>query len=218
MTHLLRYYSILHNVDLLITIDTSVAHLAGLLGIRTWMVLGDIYDWRWFRNEKHTDWYKSVELFRAKKPRDWTPVLETIRERLIAEFNLNKTIEIPEVPVSIGELFDKYSILEIKAEKISNLEKLSHVKNELDKLRPVTERFKIDPMLYYDLINVNKEREIEDRIRILEKEQDFSCEFIKLARSVYFKNDRRGEIKGKINNFFNSDIHEVKEYVDYTNH
>ena len=97
----------------------------------------------------------------------WTPVLETIRERLIAEFNLNKTIEIPEVPVSIGELFDKYSILEIKAEKISNLEKLSHVKNELDKLRPVTERFKIDPMLYYDLINVNKELwEIEDRIRI----------------------------------------------------
>ena len=208
--------AILQNVDLLITIDTSVAHLAGLLGIKTWMILGDIYDWRWFRNEKRTDWYESVELFRANKPRDWTPVLETIRDRLIAEFNLNKTIEIPEVPVSIGELFDKYSILEIKAEKISNPEKLRHVKNELEKLRPITDRFKIDPMLYYDLINVNKELwEIEDRIRILEKEQDFSCEFIKLARSVYFKNDLRGEIKGKINKFFNSDIHEVKEYVKY---
>ncbi len=109
--------------------------------------------------------------------------------------------------------------MEIKAEKISNPEKLSHVKNEIKKLRPITERFKIEPMLYYDLINVNKELwEIEDRIRILEKEQDFSCEFIKLGRSVYFKNDRRGEIKGKINKFFNSDIHEVKEYVDYTNH
>ena len=211
--------AILQNVDLLITIDTSVAHIAGLLGIKTWMILGDIYDWRWFRNEKRTDWYESVELFRANKPRDWTPVLETIHERLIAEFKLNKTTETPEVPVSLGELFDKYSILEIKAEKISNPEKLSHVKNELEKLRPITERFKIEPMLYYDLINVNKELwEIEDRIRILEKKQDFSCEFIKLARSVYFKNDRRGDIKGKINKFFNSDIHEVKEYIDYTNH
>ena len=207
---------ILKNVDLLITIDTSVAHIAGLLGIKTWMILGDVYDWRWFRNERKTDWYDSVELFRAKQPRNWTPVLKEIRGRLETEFNLSKKTEIPEVPVSIGELFDKYSILEIKKEKITNIEKLSQVKNELEKLKPITERFKIDPMLYYDLINVNKELwDIEDRIRVLEREQDFSCEFIKLARSVYIKNDRRGEIKVKINEFFNSNIHEVKEYIDY---
>lgn len=207
---------ILQNVDLLITIDTSVAHIAGLLGIKTWMILGDVYDWRWFRNERKTDWYESVELFRAKKPRNWTPVLKEIRGRLETEFNLSKKTDIPEIPISIGELFDKYSILEIKREKITNPEKLSRVNNELDKLKPITERFEISPILYYDLIKVNRELwDIEDRIRVLEKAQDFSGEFIKLARSVYFKNDLRGEIKSKINKYFNSNICEVKEYIDY---
>ena len=207
---------ILQNVDLLITIDTSVAHIAGLLGIKTWMILGDVYDWRWFRNERKTDWYESVELFRAKKPRNWTPVLKEIRGRLETEFNLSKKTDIPEIPISIGELFDKYSILEIKREKITNPEKLSRVNNELDKLKPITERFEISPILYYDLIKVNRELwDIEDRIRVLEKAHDFSGEFIKLARSVYFKNDLRGEIKSKINKYFNSDICEVKDYKDY---
>ena len=207
---------ILQNVDLLLTIDTSVAHIAGLLGIKTWMMLGHIYDWRWFRNEKKTDWYNSVELFRAKKPRDWTPVINEVKERLISDFNLLKSCEIPEVPVSIGELFDKYSILEIKKEKINNTEKLKHINNELSKLKPIIDKFKIDPVLYYDLIRVNRELwNIEDSIRILEKNQDFSSEFVKLARSVYFKNDLRGEIKGKINKYFNSNIQEVKEYIKY---
>ena len=181
------------------------------------MLLGDVYDWRWFRNERKTDWYESVELFRAKKPRNWTPVLKEIRGRLETEFNLIKKTDIPEVPISIGELFDKYSILEIKRDKITNPEKLSRVNQELDKLKPITERFEISPILYYDLIKVNRELwDIEDRIRVLEKAHDFSVEFIKLARSVYFKNDLRGEIKSKINKYFNSDICEVKkEYIDY---
>ena len=115
-----------------------------------------------------------------------------------------------------GELFDKYSIRKIKKEKINNTEKLKHINNEIEKLTPIIERFEIDPVLYYDLIKVNKELwNIEDSIRILEKNQDFSREFVKLARSVYFKNDLRGEIKGKINKYFNSDIHEVKEYIEY---
>ena len=120
------------------------------------------------------------------------------------------------IPVSIGELFDKYSILEIKKMKIKNHIKLTHIKKELDFLKPYIQKYNLDINIYYELKNINlKLWKIEDQLRNKEKLQIFDDTFIQLARNVYFTNDKRAEIKNNINTIFKSEIVEIKDYVDY---
>jgi hypothetical protein len=120
------------------------------------------------------------------------------------------------IPVSIGELYDKLSILDIKKKKISNIEKLNHVNNEFNALKIILSTDIFNNQLYEELIKVNLELwEIEDKIRICEKNKQFDEIFINLARSVYFKNDLRAEIKLKINKLYDSKIVEVKSYENY---
>lgn len=120
------------------------------------------------------------------------------------------------IPISIGELFDKYSILEIKISKIKNQKKINLVKKELTLLKPYIDRYPLQAELYNKLKNVNtKLWEIEDMLRIKEQAIEFDEKFIELARSVYFTNDERADIKKKINMIFKSEIVEVKDYVEY---
>jgi hypothetical protein len=120
------------------------------------------------------------------------------------------------IPVSIGELFDKYSILEIKHMKIKNPIKLTQVKKELDFLKPYIQKYNLDIKIYHELKNINlKLWEIEDQLRNKEKLQIFDNTFIQLARNVYFTNDKRAQIKNNINVILKSEIIEVKDYVDY---
>ena len=124
----------------------------------------------------------------------------------------------PLIPVAIGEVFDKFSILEIKKDKISDKSKLKHVDNEILYLKKYIEEYNLDKTIYDELKNVNLELwNIEDKIRVKESKGEFDDEFIQLARSVYFTNDKRFECKKKINSIFNSNIYEVKSYVDYKN-
>jgi len=123
---------------------------------------------------------------------------------------------LPSIPISIGELFDKFSILEIKKIKIEDSNKLLYVDKELGYLKQFTNTYNLDRSLYNKLKNINlKLWNIEDKLRIKEYNTEFDEEFIELARSVYFVNDERSEVKKKINVVFNSDIFEVKSYVDY---
>ena len=124
------------------------------------------------------------------------------------------------IPVSLGELLDKISILEIKKKKIQNESKLKNIKKELIGLRNVLDKLNIDLSqiddLYKDLYEINLSLwEIEDSIRILEKNKDFEKQFIDLARSVYITNDKRFEVKNEINKLFNSEYVEEKSYEDY---
>lgn len=126
-----------------------------------------------------------------------------------------------EIQTSVGELFDKISILNIKKQKIVDVKKLNNIEKELSTLLKKAESFKaLDEESFRnymaDLIDVNtKLWETEDRIRILEKNQSFNEEFIVLARDVYFNNDKRFEIKSSVNKFYNSDIVEEKQYEKY---
>ena len=126
-----------------------------------------------------------------------------------------------EIQTSVGELFDKISILSIKKQKIIDVEKLKNIEKELVTLSEKAELLKsIDQESFHsfmdNLIQVNtKLWETEDRIRILEKNQSFNEEFIVLARDVYFNNDKRFEIKSSVNKFYNSDIVEEKQYEKY---
>ena len=129
---------------------------------------------------------------------------------------MNKII----VEVSVGELLDKISILEIKQEKIKDSEKLKFINNEHSILKDQLEKnVKSDDKLnnlYQSLKEINaKLWVIEDDKRQCEKDKDFSEKFIKLSRDVHFLNDDRAKIKLEINNHTGSQIKEIKEYTNY---
>lgn len=119
------------------------------------------------------------------------------------------------IPISIGELFDRISILEIKLEKIQNNEKLKNIKKELLLLNNLSADVDTSNIqhLIIELKTINLILwDIEDRIRIKEQSLQFDEQFIQLARNVYITNDRRSEIKRKINLITNSELIEEKSY------
>lgn len=121
------------------------------------------------------------------------------------------------IPVSIGELVDKITILEIKLEKLQG-KALLNVESELALLREVlvATGLMIDPELWHDLASINRSLwRIEDDIRELERLGSFGTEFIALARSVYRSNDRRAQLKRQINQRYESLIVEEKGYSPY---
>ena len=122
-------------------------------------------------------------------------------------------------PISIGELIDKLSILEIKKKNINDTNKLIFINEELklleDALRKSIKDKKIKHYLNI-LIEINSKLwKIEDEIRDCERNKNFDQKFIDLARAVYFTNDQRSQIKLDINNYFGSKIVEVKSYEKY---
>ena len=124
------------------------------------------------------------------------------------------------VEVSVGELLDKISILEIKQEKIKDLEKLKFINDEHSILKgQLDQNVKSDDKLnnlFQSLKDINaKLWVIEDDKRMCEKNSDFTENFIKLSRDVHFLNDDRAKIKLEINNHTGSKIKEIKEYTSY---
>ena len=118
------------------------------------------------------------------------------------------------VPVSVGELLDKVSILRIKAERITDPDKLAAVACALEHLEQLVPAE--SELWLHRLEAVNgKLWDIEDQIRVKERDKDFGPEFVSLARSVYLTNDQRAEIKREIDTAHGSEIVEVKSYEDY---
>jgi len=124
------------------------------------------------------------------------------------------------VEVSVGELLDKISILEIKQEKIKDSESLKFIKDEYDVLKSELDKnIKTDEKLknlFNSLKDINSKLwVIEDDKRMCEKNKDFGEKFIKLSRDVHFLNDNRAKIKLEINKHTGSKIKEIKEYTSY---
>jgi hypothetical protein len=115
------------------------------------------------------------------------------------------------IPISVGELLDKISILSIKSQHTNN----EYVKKELQDLIKIAQEHQVyDTSYVSQLLQVNRKLwKIEDDLRVLEKSQTFNEEFIELARSVYITNDQRASIKKEINEKYNSQYQEVKCYV-----
>ena len=124
------------------------------------------------------------------------------------------------VEVSVGELFDKISILEIKKDKIKDEEKLKYIVDEYNLLKEqMVDKVKLNEKLsglFDALKDINSKLwVIEDDKRLCEKNSDFGEKFIKLSRDIHFLNDKRASIKLEINNQTGSKIKEIKEYTNY---
>jgi len=123
-------------------------------------------------------------------------------------------------PVSWGELIDKYTILEIKTERIDEAAKVANVRKEMAALAPFRDQARADQAglakLEGDLKKVNEGLwEIEDEIRDWERRKDFGARFVELARAVYHENDRRAHLKRQINELLGSELVEEKSYKPY---
>ena len=140
-------------------------------------------------------------------------------EALFVEITMSKHTKIL-TEISTGELLDKISILEIKLNKIKDHVLLNEVKKEYEilnetKNKNISFSEKID-ILYKNLKETNKKLwEIENKVRLCEKNSDFKEKFIQISRDIYFANDQRSKIKLEINKILGSNIKEVKQYTEY---
>ena len=122
--------------------------------------------------------------------------------------------------ISAGELLDKISILEIKLEKVKDISNQIEIKKEykiLKKIQNSSIKFEDDiKVLFRSIKEINLSLwDVEDHLRICEKNKDFGEKFIELARGVYFKNDDRAKLKNEINETLESNIREIKQYINY---
>jgi tetratricopeptide (TPR) repeat protein len=209
--------AVMKALDLVVTTDTSIAHLAGALGVPVWVALPFAAEWRWLRSREDSPWYPTMRLFRQTEPGNWQGVFDRMAagvRQLIASADSSAPVM---VAVSAGELIDKITILEIKSERITDAAKLAHVRAELAALRAARSQALApsEPLeaLTADLRAVNEALwQVEDEIRLCERNGDFGPRFIALARSVYQQNDRRAALKREINTLLGSDLVEEKAY------
>ncbi|WP_411872113.1 DUF6165 family protein [Vulcanococcus limneticus] len=225
--------AIIANCDLVITSDTSVAHLAGGMGKTTWLLLKRVPDWRWGLEGDTTFWYPSMRLFRQKERGNWDEVMKRVAEALQEHFGDSSAPPQPasapqpaikaepiqdiQAPISLGELIDKITILQIKTKHLQGTA-LENAQKELDALETTLNNLQlsIDPTLIQRLKEVNQDLwQIEYDIRDQERQKSFDETFIRLARSVYQRNDQRAAIKKEINTTYGSAFVEEKSYQQY---
>ncbi|WP_422926545.1 tetratricopeptide repeat protein [Singulisphaera sp. PoT] len=210
--------AVMINLDLMITSDTSLAHLAGGLGIPVWVPLSKASDWRWLADREDSPWYPTMRLFRQEALGDWQTVFRRMAKQLEMIRNRAARRDPVTVSISIGELVDKISILELKAERIPLEEKRRSVHAELASLRK-TFGFAVESTgqiiaLQAELKRVNARLwDVEEEIRQCDRDGDFGPRFVALAQSVYRQNDRRAMIKRQIDQRLGSPWVEVKSYA-----
>ncbi len=224
--------AIMSNLDLIVTSDTSTCHLAGALGRPVWVALKKISDWRWLNDRADCPYYPTMRLFRQRTMGDWDGVFQAMATLLGRVVRGEATAmppppapppdprAMPLTPVSWGELIDKITILEIKAERLTDDAKRVNVQRELSELEAVRERhFPAHAglaVLAAELKAINEDLwVIEDDIRDCERAKDFGPRFIELARAVYVTNDRRALGKRKVNELLGSALVEEKSYAPY---
>jgi Flp pilus assembly protein TadD len=205
-------------LDLIITCDTSAAHLAGALAVPVWVALKRDAEWRWLTERADSPWYPTMRLFRQSRRGVWADVFEAMARELAQVTERRMASRILSTPCSLGELIDKITILRIKAERIQEPQKLANVHRELKLLERLADedsaRGSALDVLTNQLAHVNARLwTIEDALRACEREGDFGPRFVALARSVYCENDTRAAIKRAINTLMSSALVEEKSYA-----
>jgi tetratricopeptide (TPR) repeat protein len=207
--------AVLALMDLVISCDTSIAHLAGALGRRLWIVLNRIPEWRWQRQRTDSVWYPTARLFRQETDGDWDGVFSRMTDELAQLLEAQKGASeklaaaslkrAPCVEILWSDLLERVAILEIKAKRPACGAAVADVLRELDHLKSVIANF--EPLSHlvkakFDALRARNERlwNIEDAMKACEAEQRFDAPFIQLAREAQSLNNERARIKREIDN------------------
>lgn len=212
--------ALIMSLDLVVTVDTAVAHLAAALGRPVIFALqARDADWRWIPGHQQSRWYPSATFIRQAAQGDWWSAFVAIAGEVRRRMSTAAAGGVhPMTPVSVGELLDKMSILAIKRRRIADPDKRSNVDREHAALTAICADHGLDAdaaaALVAELNGVNEALwDIEDDIRRLEEAGDFGPRFIELARAVYKTNDRRAVLKSALNKLFGSALREEKSYA-----
>jgi tetratricopeptide (TPR) repeat protein len=212
--------AVVRNLDLVIAPDTALTHLAGALAAPVWAALAFAPHWVWGRDGETSPWYPSARLFRQRRWGDWEEVFAWMAGELAKLAAGPRRVGPVLVEVAPGELLDKISILEIKAERIADPAKLKNVREELRTLAAARDgSLPASPelaRLASELRTVNEQLwGVEDELRRCEAKKSFGKRFVELARSVYRHNDRRAALKRQVNDLLGSHLVEEKSYAPY---
>jgi len=199
--------ALIANLDLVITIDTGVSHLAGAVGKETWVMLPFVPDWRWLLDREDSPWYPTIRLFRQDASCTWGPVVERIARDLAGK--LGATLSVDNVPVQItpGELLDRIAALEARAGRTKKADEQEKIRAELSSLAPARDRL-VAPAndlnsLADELKEANSaEQRMQQGLRSCERSKDFGEKFVKLARAALRAADRRSALRRQVDELF----------------
>lgn len=213
--------AIIQSLDLIVAVDTAVAHLAGALGKPVCLLLRKDPDWRWLARETDTVWYPKTTLYRQRQAGDWTdPVQRLVVDIAVLTGKVAppRPGTMPLIPVSVGDLVDRITILNLKLAHANDVTQAMELKHHADMLdaewRKLVKGMPVLSQYQEEIAAVNAALWIvEDQIREAEARQTFDDAFVALARSVYELNDRRAALKRKIDDAIGSRFREVKTYA-----
>lgn len=213
--------AIIQSLDMVVAVDTAVAHLAGALGKPVCLLLRKDPDWRWLAREEDNVWYPKTKLYRQRQAGDWAEPVQRLVVDIAARIGKAAPPlpgKMPLVPISVGDLVDRMTILNLKLAHAPNAEQameLQHQANMLEtELKKISSGLPALTDLEKNIADVNaKLWTVEDKIREAEAHKTFGDEFVALARSVYDLNDKRAVLKRKIDDAAGSRFREVKTYA-----
>jgi tetratricopeptide (TPR) repeat protein len=196
--------AVLANLDLVVSVDSAPAHLAGAMGVPAWVVLPYAPDWRWLLGRADSVWYPTLRLFRQERFGDWPGVFRQMAEALPREVVARPPRQRLCIEVAPGELFDRIATMEVQSERITDEAELRRVRAELAELAAVREEALPPSPELAELAGTLKAvngrlAEIEDEIHRCEQRQDFGPRFVELARAAHHEKDRRAAIQQTIN-------------------
>ncbi|HEY8750100.1 MAG TPA: tetratricopeptide repeat protein [Tepidisphaeraceae bacterium] len=212
--------AIIPSLDLVITSDTAIAHLAGAIGAQVWVALAKCPDWRWMVGRADSPWYPTMRLFRQETAGDWNPVFARMANELKSRARPAPQpthVDLIGIPGSPAQLLDRIAILRIKIDHLPDDGRRASARRELDALLAtraahIPENAEVARLeVELGLINT-KLWDAEDQLRACERDKQFGAEFVELARSVYQENDRRAAIKSAIDYALGGSLSDVKIY------
>ncbi|HXY58793.1 MAG TPA: DUF6165 family protein, partial [Methylocystis sp.] len=174
-------------------------------------------EWRWMTGRDDSPWYPTMRLFRQPRRGAWAEVFQAMAQALSEPLAARFPGEAISAPCSIGDLIDRITILRLKSERVTDEAKRANVRRELHLLEAKARGAGVIggavEALTDDLAEINAQLwEVEDALRVCEREREHGPRFVALARSVYALNDERAALKRSINAMFRSALIEEKSY------